>query len=83
VHDGEPHWLVYAGDEAVDVYPHVDVPIGELATHADLSQRLTPTQIRAARAHRRAARALANGRRRVRRRQAPGPASPTELDRAP
>jgi len=51
-------WVVYAGDDPVEVYPPVPVPIGQLVEHADLSARRTPEELDQATAPRRVRRAV-------------------------
>lgn len=38
-HDGEPTWIVFAGEEPIAAYPPVPVPLPPLIAHSDLGQR--------------------------------------------
>ncbi len=42
VHEGQRHWVVFAGDEPVITYPPTDVPMMALMVHADLGLRRPP-----------------------------------------
>jgi hypothetical protein len=54
-HDGAPVWVVYSGEAPVSRSPEVPVPLATLVEHADLTQRVRPTDpARAAVRHRRA-----------------------------
>lgn len=48
IRDGEPRWVVFSGDEPVDVYPRRDGDnLADLIRYADLSQRVTPAEMSA------------------------------------
>lgn len=40
--DGQPTWVVFAGDEPIASYPPVPVPLESLVAHSDLDQRRPP-----------------------------------------
>lgn len=40
--EGEPTWVVFAGDEPVACYPPASVPFESLIAHSDLDQRRPP-----------------------------------------
>ncbi len=45
VHGDQPVWVVFSGDEAVSAHPDPGVPVAELLTRADLTQRRHPDQL--------------------------------------
>lgn len=61
IHSGKQVWVVFSGDEPVDVFPETAVDLTELVKHADLGARVTLEEHRARQPRRRA--------RRVRRRK--------------
>jgi hypothetical protein len=46
VHDGDPVFVVFAGDEPVASYPRVEAALPDLVRRADLSKRVTPEEFR-------------------------------------
>lgn len=46
IKDGEPRWVVYSGDQPVDVYPRREGDnLEDLVRYADLSQRVHPSEL--------------------------------------
>lgn len=46
IRDGEPRWVVFSGDEPVDVYPRRDGDnLADLVRYADLTQRMSPSEM--------------------------------------
>jgi hypothetical protein len=44
VHQGQPTWVVFSGEEPVAAYPSTAAPLHDLVAHADLDQRTPPTE---------------------------------------
>lgn len=55
--DGDKHWLVWNGDEAVGIYPPASRSLADVARTADLDQRVRPEHL----PERRAARQVGTG----------------------
>ncbi len=46
IRDGEPRWVVFSGDEPVDVYPRREGDnLADLVRYADLTQRQAPSEM--------------------------------------
>lgn len=43
--DGEPHWVVWSGDETVAVYPPWEGDLDEALRHVDRSRRRRPAEL--------------------------------------
>ena len=61
VHQGQRHWIVFAGDEPVVAYPTPEVSMMTLMTHADLELRRPPAPPRSPRLRRGARGSTARG----------------------
>lgn len=47
IKDGEPRWVVFSGEEPMDVYPRRDGDnLADLVRYADLAQRVRPSELR-------------------------------------